>query len=215
MSRKWVGAVVIAGMVLFTLAVWRDLPERIPTHWNFRGELNDWSSRAFGAFFAPVLALLLWLGLPVLRRLDPRRQNYERFDATFITLVNCIVLFMGAMHVMMLGSALGWPIDMGRAAFTLIGVAFIVLGNFLPRVRSNWWMGVRTPWTLENERVWRETHRLAGWTFVGAGVIAIVAVALPAPLRGPVALGALMIGGLLPAAWSYVLWRRYQREGTT
>jgi uncharacterized membrane protein len=202
-------------MLVFTLAVWRDLPERVPTHWNFRGEVNGWSGRAFGAFFAPTLALLLWLGLPLLRLLDPRRQNYERFDATFFTLVNFIVLFTGAMHVMMMGNALGWPIDMGRAAFALIGVVFIVLGNLLPRVRSNWWMGVRTPWTLESERVWRETHRLAGWTFVGAGVIAIAATLLPAQLRGPVAFGALMVGGLLPAVWSYVLWRRYQRGGTT
>jgi uncharacterized membrane protein len=210
-----VGALVILGMVGFTLAVWRDLPERIPTHWNFRGEVNGWGSRTFGAFFTPALALALWLGLPLLRRLDPRRKNYERFDATFFTLVNCIVLFMGAMHMLMMGAALGWPVDMGRAVFALIGVVFIVLGNFLPRVRSNWWMGVRTPWTLENERVWRETHRLAGWTFVGAGVIAIFAVLLPASLRGPVAFGALMLGGLAPAVWSYVLWRRYQREGTT
>jgi uncharacterized membrane protein len=215
MSRRWVGAVVVLAMLGFTLAVWRELPERIPTHWDFRGEVNGWSSRTVGAFFAPVLGTLLWLGLPLLRRLDPRRKNYERFDDTFFVLVNCIVVFMGVMHVLMLGSALGWPIDVSRSVFALLGVVFIVLGNFLPRIRSNWWMGVRTPWTLENERVWRETHRMAGWTFVGGGVIAMLAVLLPASLRGPVALGALMAGGLLPAAWSYVLWRRYQREGTT
>jgi uncharacterized membrane protein len=210
-----VGALVVALMVLFTVWAWPRLPERIPTHWNFFGEVNGWSGKTFGAFFAPGLATLLWLLLPLLRRIDPRSKNYERFDETFFVLVNCIVLFMGIMHVLMLGSALGWPVDMSRAMFALIGVVFIVLGNFLPRIRSNWWMGVRTPWTLENERVWRETHRLAGWTFVAAGAVAIVAILLPAPVRGPVAFAGLMAGALIPVAWSYVLWRRYQREGTT
>jgi uncharacterized membrane protein len=202
-------------MLLFTVVVWPRLPERVPTHWNLRGEVNGWSGKTFGGFFVPALAAAIWLLMPLLRLLDPRRENYDRFDSTFFTLVNGIVLFMGAMHVLMLGSALGWPIDMGRASFVLIGLVFIVLGNFLPRVRSNWWIGVRTPWTLENDRVWRETHRLAGWTFVAAGVVSIGAVLLPAPVRGPIAFGALALGGVSPAVWSYVLWRRYRREGTT
>jgi uncharacterized membrane protein len=71
-------------------------------------------------------------------------------------------------------------------------------------------MGVRTPWTLENDRVWRETHRLAGWTFVVGGVVAVLATLLPAPLRFPIGFAGLMVGGLLPVVWSYVLWRRYK-----
>jgi uncharacterized membrane protein len=93
----------------------------------------------------------------------------------------------------------------------MIGLMFIVLGNFLPRLRSNWWMGVRTPWTLESERVWRETHRMAGWTFVAGGAVAVLAVLLPAPLRFPIGFAGLMGGGLLPVIWSYVLWRRYKK----
>ena len=165
-----------------------------------------------GAFMVPMIALGIWLLLPMLRRLDPRRANYERFHETFFVIVNCIVLFMAVVHTLMLGAALGVPIDMTRAMFGLIGLVFIVLGNFLPRLRSNWWMGVRTPWTLENDRVWRETHRLAGWTFVGGGLIALVSMLLPDPVRAPLAFTGLTLGGLLPVVWSYVLWRRYQRE---
>ena len=215
MNRRWVGAVLIGVMVLFSLSVWSQLPAEIPTHWNFRGEINGYSGRAFGAFFVPCLALLIWLLLPLLRRLDPRRANYERFEETFFMIVNFIVLFMAVMHTLTLGAALGWPIDMSRAVFGLIGLVFIVLGNFLPRLRSNWWMGVRTPWTLENDRVWRETHRLAGWTFVVGGLMALLSMILPEPVRGPVAFAGLIGAGLLPVVWSYVLWRRYQRPETT
>jgi uncharacterized membrane protein len=127
-------------------------------------------------------------------------------------LFNVFVAVLGVFHVLLLGSALGWGIDMTRTVVAVIGVSFVAIGNFLPRIRSNWWMGIRTPWTLENERVWRETHRLAGWTFVAGGVLAICAVLLPRDVRMPVAIAALIGGALLPTAWSYVLWRRYSRE---
>jgi uncharacterized membrane protein len=210
-----VGGAIIVAMVLLSGAVWSELPDRIPTHWNFRGEVDGWSGRLSGAFSVPGIALAVWLLLPLLRRVDPRRANYERFNETFFVIVNSIVLFMAVMHTMMLGAALGLPIDMTRAVLALIGLVFVVLGNFLPRLRSNWWMGVRTPWTLENERVWRETHRLAGWTFVAGGALAVLSAFLPATVRTAVAFTGLISAGLLPVVWSYVLWRRYQREGVT
>ena len=212
MRRRWVGAAIIGAMVLVTLIVWHGLPERIPTHWNARGEVNGYSSRPLGAFLVPSIALVIWLLLPLLRKLDPRNANYERFDETFFLIVNFMILFMALMHGLMLGAALGWGVDMSRATLALIGFLFIVLGNFLPRIRSNWWMGVRTPWTLENERVWKETHRLAGWTFVAGGTVSVLSMFLPAPLRFPVGFAALMCGGFVPVVWSYVLWRRYRDD---
>jgi uncharacterized membrane protein len=213
MSRRWVGAALVGAMIVATLAVWHGLPERIPTHWNLRGDVDGYSGRRFGAFLVPAIAFAVWALLPLLRRLDPRRENYERFEETFFLIVNSIVLFLGAMHAVILSAALGWRVDMNRVMLPLIGLMFVVLGNFLPRLRSNWWMGVRTPWTLENERVWRETHRLAGWTFVLGGAVAVLATALPAALRFPVGFTALMLGGIVPVVWSYVLWRRYRDEG--
>jgi uncharacterized membrane protein len=205
-----VGAAIIVAMIIGTLVVWDGLPDRMPTHWNARGEVDGWSSRWFGAFLVPGIALAMWAFLPLLRKLDPRSENYERFEETFFLIVNSIVLFMGAMHAVILSAALGWIVDMSRVMLIMIGLMFIVLGNFLPRLRSNWWMGVRTPWTLENERVWRETHRLAGWTFVLGGAVAVLAVLLPAPLRFPIGFAGLMVGAILPVIWSYVLWRRYR-----
>ena len=97
MNRRWVGAALIGAMVLLTVSVWSRLPDQIPTHWNFRGEVDGYSERTFGAFFMPCLALMIWLLLPLLRRLDPRRANYERFEETFFMIVNFIVLFMAVL----------------------------------------------------------------------------------------------------------------------
>lgn len=210
MTRKWVGPVVILGMLVFTAVVYRWLPERIPTHWNFRGEADGWSGRLRGSLFLPALAAGIWALLPLLRKVDPRRKNYARFDATFWLVLNLLIVFFGAAHVIALGAALGWAMDITRTVLVLIGVMFVGLGNYLPRLRSNWWMGIRTPWTLESESVWRTTHRVAGYTFVIGGLVSIVAALLPLELAFGVAVTALLSGALIPAVYSWFAYRREQ-----
>jgi uncharacterized membrane protein len=207
MTKRWIAPAIIGATLLFTVLVYGSLPEQVPTHWNIRGEVDGWSPRARGAFLLPGIALGLWLLLPLLRRIDPRREHYERFDATFWLLLNVMVLFMAAMHALSLGAALGWPVDMTRAVLVLIGLVFAALGNYLPRLRSNWWMGIRTPWTLESERVWRETHRVAGVTFVAGGLLTVVAAVLPTNIAFVLALIALMASAFIPVAYSYFAYR--------
>lgn len=212
MSRRWVGPVLLVAMLVFALAVYPLLPARIPVHWGFRGGVDRWAPKWPNAFFAPALGLALWLLFPLLRRLDPRRRQYERFNETFWLLVNAMVAFTAVMELVVLGAALGWPMDTTRVVLFVVGLVFVVLGNYLPRVRSNWWIGIRTPWTLESEWVWRETHRLGGRTFVFGGLTTMVAALLPALVRPWVALAGLLVGGFVPVVYSYILWQREQRE---
>lgn len=212
MKRPWLAPLVVAAMLAFAAAVYSQLPERVPTHWNFQGEVDGWTDRFPGAFLLPAIALGVWLLLLVLPRIDPRRAHYERFRDTYWLILNLMVLFFAVMHVLSLGAALAWEVNMTRAVFALLGLTFMGLGNYLPRVRSNWWIGVRTPWTLESERVWRETHRVAGRTFVAGGAAALVAALLPAGLATPVAMSGLVAAGLIPLIYSYLAWRREQTE---
>jgi len=209
MNRRWIGLVMIALMVAFALAVYGRLPEQIPTHFDLSGEPDDWTDRFPGAFVMPALAAGVYLLLFALRRIDPRRAHYQRFEGTYWVILNVIAITMAAFHVLTLGLALGWPIDMGRAVTVTLGVLFVGLGNYLPRIRSNWWIGIRTPWTLESESVWRETHRVAGWTFVAAG-LALVAAGLfvPAGTREWTSGIALAIGVAVPFVYSYLAFRR-------
>lgn len=209
MNRRWIGPVVIALMVAFALAVYGRLPEQIPTHFDLSGEPDDWSDRFPGAFGMPALAAGVYLLLFALRRIDPRRAHYQRFEGTYWVILNVIAITMAAFQVLTLGLALGWPIDMGRAITVTVGLLFVGLGNYLPRIRSNWWIGIRTPWTLESETVWRETHRVAGWTFVAAG-LALVAGGLfvPAGTREWASGIALAIGVAVPFVYSYLAFRR-------
>jgi uncharacterized membrane protein len=214
MSRRWIGPALIAAMTAFALAVYGRLPEQVPTHFDFSGEPDDWMARFPGAFILPAVTAGIYLLLFALRSIDPRRAHYARFEDTYWVILNVLALIMAAIHVLSLGLALGWPIDMGRAITVTIGILFIGLGNVLPRLRSNWWMGIRTPWTLESEVVWRETHRVGGWTFVAAGLVLVVAgLSLPPGPRvwaSGIALGA---GVAVPLVYSYVAYRRAGSAG--
>ncbi len=212
MSRRWIGPVLIGLMIAFALAVYGRLPEQVPTHFGLSGEPDGWTPRLPGAFLMPLLAAGVYLLLIVLRRIDPRGANYSRFEETWWVFLNVIALLMTALHVLSLGFAIGWPIDMARAVTVTVGLLFVGLGNYMPRLRSNWWMGIRTPWTLESEEVWRETHRVGGWAFVAAGLLVVLAGLLLEP--GPRAWASGIAFGtaiVIPLVYSYVAYRRLRR----
>ncbi|HET9984706.1 MAG TPA: SdpI family protein [Longimicrobiales bacterium] len=212
MSRRWLGPVVIVAMAVFVAVVYGRLPARIPVHWNTAGEVSEWRSRGW-AWLLPALAAALRLLLPLLRRIDPRREHYQRFDETFWIVVNVVILLFAAVEVATLGYALGWPMDPTQVILAIVGVSLLVLGNYMPRVRSNWWIGVRTPWTLSSEQVWRETHRLAGKTFVLGGLVVLAALPLRPPLRAWVVVSGIALASGVPAVYSYFSWRRVMRNG--
>lgn len=206
--RKLVAPALILATLAFSIAAWGRLPERMPMHWGLNGEVNGYGSRAEGAFLLPGIMLALWLLLRFLPRIDPRRANYAKFADTYELLVNSLVALFGVMHVALIGAALGWPVSMERVAPALIGLQFIILGNALPRARPNWWFGIRTPWTLSNDRVWTRTHRVGGYLLSGAGVVLLVAAALPGAWTFALGIAAAVAAGFGSLVYSYFVWKQ-------
>jgi len=211
MKNRWFGLIVVVLMLVASAVLYAYLPERVPTHWNARGEVDGWSSRGVAAFLMPLLGLGMWALLNVLPKIDPKRANYERFDETYWLVVGLIILFLGVIHGAMLANALGVPIGMERITPLGVGLLFVVLGNYLPRVKPNWWMGIRTPWTLESPHVWQRTHRVGGWCFVAAGVLLMISTLLPAHLLIWAVVLVTAVASLVPTVYSYLLWRREAR----
>lgn len=206
--RKWFGLLFVAAALLFSAVVYGDLPDRIPTHWNFRGEVNGWSGRTIGAFLLPLMGVVVWLALRYLPKIDPRRENYARFRDTYDLVVNAVVAFLALLHVVVLGAALGWPIAPGRLIGAGVGVLFIVLGNVLPRARPTWFFGIRTPWTLSNDRVWERTHRVGGYLFVAAGLLLLIAALFPTWLPSAVVPATVAGVVLITLVYSFVAWKQ-------
>jgi uncharacterized membrane protein len=206
--RKWYPWLLVGLAFGYSAAMYSRLPDQIPTRWDQAGGVTDYSARAWGVWLIPVVLLAIAIIVPRLPALDPRRENYEKFRPSFDLVVNAVMTMIALLHVAMLGVGAGWPIPMERITPLLMGGVFVVVGNVLPRARPNWLFGIRTPWTLSNDRVWERTHRLAGLLFVVAGVLlALSAVALPSSTL-PVTIVGLVVAAVVPAVYSYFTWRQ-------
>jgi uncharacterized membrane protein len=205
--RKWLPLVLVAGSLAFSAVVYPRLPDRMPVHWGFDGEIDRYGSRVEGAFLLPVVMLAIWALMRWLPTIDPRRANYAKFQDTYDLVITSALGLFTAMHVAIVGTALGWPLSIGRLAPALVGLLFVVLGNSLPRARPNWWFGIRTPWTLSNDRVWMRTHRVGGYLLLGAGLVFLVAAALPSPWTFGVAIAAAIAASVGSIIYSYLVWK--------
>src|SRR5215213_8400650 len=151
MRSRWTSAAVLAAMWIAAAIVYGRLPERIPTHWNAAGQVDGYSGRLMGAFLFPAIATASLAMMHVLRRIDPRRANVSRFAGEWVLIVNLIVVFLAFVQGTTMAFALGVRMDMAAVTMAATGLLVAVMGNFMPRIRSNWYMGIRTPWTLDNE----------------------------------------------------------------
>jgi len=204
-------ALLIGAGFLFSALVYNRLPSEMPLHWTWDGEVDRYGSRFAGAFLMPAIALGLWILMTVLPKVDPRYANYQKFTGTYHLVVYGIITMMMVLHVLILGSVLGWPISIQRVVPAVVGVLLVITGNVLPRARSNWWFGVRTPWTLSNERVWAKTHRVAGYLMTLAGVAMLLSAAFPSKVMSGLAIGAAVLAAVGSIIYSYLIWRKEPR----
>lgn len=209
--RKWYPWILVGVALGFSAAVFSRLPERVPTHWDGQGVANGDSSRILAVLLDPLMMALIALILPRLPKIDPKRENYEKFQPTYDLVVNGVVTMMLVMHIVILGIALGWPISMERFMPVMMGALFILMGNVMPRARPNWWFGIRTPWTLSNDRVWERTHRLGGYLFVAAGVVVMLLALAPTSIVTPVMVAVVVVAAGVPLVFSYFAWKQ-ERE---
>jgi uncharacterized membrane protein len=206
--RKWYPAVLVAITTIASIIVYPRLPERVPTHFDIRGNPNAYGPRWVPTVIFPVMILLLWGIMRGLPKIDPKRANYARMQDTYDLVVNVILTMMAALHLLLLGSTMGSHLPFVRIIPAVVGVSFIVIGNLLPRAKPNWWFGIRTPWTLSNDRVWERTHRVGGYVMSATGVLAIASAffATDVALIVFIVAAAAMALGLI--AYSYFAWRQ-------
>jgi immunity protein, SdpI family len=208
--RRWFPLALIVATLVFSIAVYGRLPDPMTIHWNLAGEPDGVGSRAYGTFLLPLVILGMWGLLVALPKLDPRSANIEKFRDTYDVFVIAVIGMMCLLQVGILGSALGWPIQVGRLAPIMIGGLFVVLGNLLPRFRSNFFFGIRTPWTLSSESVWARTHRVGGYMMVVVGLLLVLAGVMGTPRWLIVAMVGSAVLVTVVLVYSYVIWRAEQ-----
>ncbi len=212
--RKMVPALIaLAATTAFSVWAYFRLPARVVTHWNMSGQPDGWSSPLLAAALIPAIMALLVPVFLALPRIDPLRKNYELHASTYWAIVNTLLLFMAGVQALTIGANLGWRVRIEQWVPFAVGALFVVIGNLMSRMRPNWFMGIRTPWTLSSEKVWRKTHRLGGYLFVLAGLMIATLGVIRARWVMVTLIIAVAIVALVPIVYSYLLWRREQTEG--
>jgi uncharacterized membrane protein len=190
-----------------TLLAYPHLPATVPVHWNAAGDVDRYGAR--GEIFTLVAVLagvaLLWRTMP---SISPHKFGIEGYSDTYWYCGIVIAALLAYVQGLQLWAAIHGSVDIGRALAGGIGGAIVLLGNVMGKVKRNFWLGVRTPWTLASERVWYATHRLAGKTMVAGGLV--MAVAALAGLPFWVGSAGLFIGALAPALYSLVVYKRLE-----
>ena len=212
MRSRWFGLVIAAVAVAVSMWAYPQLPPTVATHWNVRGTPDGFSSRAVAVAIIPGVILVMTALFSVLPRLDPRRENYTKFIGTYWLIANAVILFILIGHAMIIATGLGFAVKIDRLMPIGVGLLFIVLGNYITRVEPNWFVGIRTPWTLSSDSVWRKTHRTGGWLMVVGGFVIAASAFLPHGAFLPLFIGAIVIVAVIPIVQSYILWKREKHD---
>ncbi len=184
------------------------LPEQIPTHWNLAGEVDDYTPKPWGVLILPLAAIFVFVVMKLIPVISPKGFRTDQFTGVLNIFTVTLVGFMSAVALLVLIAATGRNVHMNEMIFAGVGILFIILGNYLGKVRKNFFLGIRTPWTLASDEVWNRTHRLGGWVFVLIGFLMF----LNAFIRLPdgVLIGSIVVVALVPVVYSFVLYRRLE-----
>lgn len=204
-------AVVIAISALVGAWAWLQLPAgaQVPTHWGADGQVDGWADKTIGLFLVPLLQVGMTALFWVIPRIEPRRANLERSATAYGAMWIGVIVLLGGLQLLIVAAALGSTIDTSRLVFIGTGALFVVIGNYLPKVRANYLVGIRTPWTLTSELAWTRTHRMGGRLFVleGLGFILLGVLGVTGTALVVAILAAVAVLLVFTFAYSYVVWK--------
>jgi len=216
MKKRYFGMclLLVAAALAATLVAWNHLPARVPLHWNAHGRVDGYGPRWMLLAVGPGAMLAELAVFAALPALSPKRFALESFTRTYLRIMLAAVALAGYISAVLLWVALTGDVDVTSALLMGVSVLVIVLGNVMGKLRRNFFIGIRTPWTLASERVWYATHRLAGKSMVAAGILSVGA-ALAGGVAGFAAWMAIVLAGfLVPVVYSFVHYKALEREGT-
>ncbi|MGG0750524.1 SdpI family protein [Priestia megaterium] len=200
------------GITLLTLVAWLvalpHLPATMPIHWGANGEADGFATKINAMILTVGIMVLIYFVIAFVPRIDPRKENYKYFSKTYNILLNAVLLLFFFVNMSTILQGLGYNVPMSYIAPIMAGLVFIIIGNYLQRVRSNYFMGIRTPWTLSNENVWKKTHRLSGKLFFIGGLLILISAFLPDGYKSVIMWGSIVLCVAIPYLYSYVAYKK-------
>jgi len=206
-KKELIPIILIALAFIVGFSLYSKLPDQIPSHWNAQGEIDGWSSKNFTVFFFPGITLAVYLLMTFIPFIDPLRKNYLKFAKPYFWFKLLFVVFYVSLYFYTLWSAFGSEIKINYFIVPAISISFILLGVFLPKIKKNYFVGIRTPWTIHSEETWEKTHKFAGKTFIIAGLISLLGVFI-VEYSFLIFITAILLASFIPIIYSYFVFKK-------
>ena len=196
-------SIVILLPILVGLVLWNQLPDSVPIHWNAAGEVDGWASKPMAVLGTPFLMLALQWICVLATSADPKKQNHPQKVLQLIFWL--VPVLTVVLSVIIYATAMGGKVRVEMLLPVLMGVLFIAIGNYLPKCKQNYTIGIKIPWTLHSEENWNKTHRLTGFVWVVCGVLMMLSGFLG---NIWIVLGITIVMAFVPLVYSYILHRK-------
>ena len=172
--------IILVSLVLFSFGIgiyfYPQMPEKMASHWNIKGEVDGCLSKFWGLFLMPIILIGVVLLYLIVPKIDPLKENIEKFRKYFDGFIVLLLLFLFYLYVLTIFWNLGLKFDIGQAIIPALAILFYYCGILLEKAKRNWFIGIRTPWTLSNDMVWEKTHKIGGKLFKIVGIVTILGI---------------------------------------
>lgn len=211
-KTEWLPVILFLVSAIAAPYFFNHFPASVPIHWNISGQPDNWGSPTLAAFLFPTIILGMYLMLLFIPIIDPRKERYDQFRNVYHIFKNILVAFMAIVYFATSLNALGYNIPIGIVVPVLVGLLFIVMGNYMGKIKPNWFIGIRTPWTLSSEEVWNKTHRLGGKLFIVAGLLMASEVFLPVSWRLSIFMLTILLAVVGTTGGSYIIYLKEKKK---
>lgn len=207
--RDWLPIVVVIINFIVGLCAYNILPDRIPMHWNVAGQVDSYGSKMWGVIGFPSIIFGIYILMTILPAIDPKWKNYRLFEGTYSILKSVLVLVFTAIYLITLLPAIGYNLRIDKVVPFVMSIMIIVMGNYMGRIKQNFFVGIKTPWTLNDNEIWTKTHRLAGKLWVAGGIVTAITSIVLSGIASFVTFMVVILGvSFYPILHSYILFAK-------
>lgn len=212
----FIRAILVLLMLIAGIIFYPQLPDQIPIHWNLAGVADGFGPKIWALWLMPVLSLVFMILFPLLARIDPKKENYKHFQGVYDITQTIIILFLGYIFGVTLYITLQPEQSHLLPTFMMggLGVLLIIIGNFMGKIRQNYFIGLRTPWTLNDKEVWQKSQRFGGYVFILAGLFILIS-GFTGIYTEAILLTAIIALVVVPIGYSYMIYKRKANTGKT
>jgi len=175
--------IIAIGIIILSFAVglyfYPSMPERMASHWNFQGRVDGYMSKFWGLFLMPIISFAMFLLFVLIPKIDPLKANVQKFRKYFDGFIILMMVFLFYIYLLTILWSLGSRFNMGQFMLPALGALFYYCGVLIEKTKRNWFIGIRTPWTLSSDEVWDKTHKIGGQLFKISGLFAVIGACLP------------------------------------